>query len=78
VATALMPVAWVVLYFDLQAARIQEVVGPRGLPLEYAAGRAELLSNELVTGAIDSKKVLENIDKRRADMAKAAGDPAWN
>ena len=32
----------------------------------------------LVTGAIDSKKVLENIDKRRADMAKAAGDPAWN
>jgi len=53
VATALMPVAWVVLYLDLQAARIQEVVGPRGLPLEYAAGRAELLSNELVTGAIE-------------------------
>jgi raffinose/stachyose/melibiose transport system substrate-binding protein len=31
----------------------------------------------MVTGAIDSKRVLENIDKRREDMAKAAGDPAW-
>lgn len=31
----------------------------------------------LVTGMIDSKRVLENIDKRRADMAKAAGDAAW-
>jgi hypothetical protein len=41
------------LYFDLQAARTAEVVGPRGLPLEYAAGRAELLSNELVVGAIE-------------------------
>ncbi len=31
----------------------------------------------LVTGAIDAQRVLQNIDKRRADMASAAGDAAW-
>lgn len=31
----------------------------------------------LVTGMIDPQRVLQNIDKRRADMASAAGDPNW-
>ena len=53
VATVLLPAAWVWLYFDMQAARIEEVEGPRGLPLKYAAGRAEMLNNELVIGAIE-------------------------
>ena len=32
----------------------------------------------LVTGAMEPKDVLASIDKRRADLAKAAKDPAWN
>lgn len=31
----------------------------------------------MVTGMIDAERVLSNIDKRRADMASAAGDAAW-
>jgi raffinose/stachyose/melibiose transport system substrate-binding protein len=31
----------------------------------------------MFTGAQTPQQVLENIDKRRADMAKAAGDPNW-
>jgi raffinose/stachyose/melibiose transport system substrate-binding protein len=31
----------------------------------------------MVTGMIDAKRVLSNIDARRAEMAKAAGDPAF-
>jgi len=31
----------------------------------------------MFTGSIDPAKVLANIDKRRADLAKAARDPAW-
>jgi raffinose/stachyose/melibiose transport system substrate-binding protein len=32
----------------------------------------------LVTGAMQPEDVLESIDKRRADFAQAAQDPAWN
>ncbi|MBA3872381.1 MAG: carbohydrate ABC transporter substrate-binding protein [Anaerolineae bacterium] len=32
----------------------------------------------MVTGAMEPKDVLASIDKRRADLAKAAKDPAWN
>lgn len=31
----------------------------------------------MVTGMIDAKRVLSNIDKRRAEMASAAGDASW-
>ncbi|WP_237152446.1 ABC transporter substrate-binding protein [Oryzibacter oryziterrae] len=31
----------------------------------------------MFTGALTPEKVLSNIDKRRADLAKAAKDPAW-
>jgi len=31
----------------------------------------------LVTGLIDADRVLSNIDNRRADIAKAAGDEGW-
>jgi raffinose/stachyose/melibiose transport system substrate-binding protein len=32
----------------------------------------------MFTGAMEPKDVLTSIDKRRADLAKAAKDPAWN
>ncbi len=32
----------------------------------------------MVTGGMEPKDVLASIDKRRADLAKAAKDPAWN
>ena len=51
--TALLPSAWVLLLFNLLSARNEEVIGPRALPLEYAASRSETLSTELVIGAIE-------------------------
>jgi hypothetical protein len=53
VKTGLLPPAWVLLLFNLLSARNEEVLGPRALPLEYAASRSETLSLELVIGAIE-------------------------
>ncbi len=51
--SALLPAAWFLLLFNLLSARHEEVAGPRGLPLEYAAKRSETLFNELAIGAIE-------------------------
>jgi raffinose/stachyose/melibiose transport system substrate-binding protein len=32
----------------------------------------------MITGMIDAERVLSNIDDRRTDIAKAAGDPGWD
>jgi hypothetical protein len=52
-ATGLLPAAWFLLLFNLLSARSDEVLGPRALPLEYAASRSETLTLELMLGVIE-------------------------